>query len=199
RPARVDLYGDPLPEGAIARMGTMSLRHVSSGGHASSFSPDGKLLATGGGTGTVKVWETATGRFLWQTPHNELCYHYPAFTPNGRWLVVSDGQSIRLLEPATGRELKRFPPESEQRPTPADSYLLACSADSRFLATVARDNKRYVVYLWDLEAGRLLHRLDEHAKGVPGAAFSRDGRVLITIGWDNQIIRWDVTSGKAQK
>src|SRR5262249_44186208 len=90
-------------------------------------------------------------------------------------------------------------PESEQRPTPADSYLLACSADNRFLATVARDNKRYVVYLWDLEAGRLLHRLDEHAKGVPGAAFTRDGRELITIGWDNQIIRWDVTSGKAQK
>src|SRR5262249_29604096 len=104
KPPRTDLYGDPLPPGAIARMGAMALRHGCSGDLASSFPPDGKLLATGGGTGPGKVWETATGRFRWQTPRNELCYHYPLFTPNGRWLVVSDGQSIRLLEPATGRE-----------------------------------------------------------------------------------------------
>jgi WD40 repeat protein len=166
---------------------------------ATSFSPDGKMLASGGGTGAVKVWDTATGKFLWQTPRHELHYHYPMFTPNGRWLAVFDGQSIRLLDPMSGRERKLFPPEGEQRPLPADAYLLACSPDSHYLATFASEEQEKVVYLWDLDAGRLVNRLICRSKGVSQATFARDGRTLITFAYDNKIVRWDVATGNAQE
>jgi hypothetical protein len=45
--ARVDRYGDPLPEGAVARLGTSRLRRI--GGGKVMFSPDGKTLAAEAG------------------------------------------------------------------------------------------------------------------------------------------------------
>ena len=56
----VDRYGDPLPDGAIARFGTVRFRH---GGWLQSFaySPDGKMIATGG-FGSTMLWEAETGK-----------------------------------------------------------------------------------------------------------------------------------------
>ncbi|MCH7729507.1 MAG: hypothetical protein IH991_23980 [Planctomycetes bacterium] len=43
---RMDLFGDPLPAGAIARFGTIRLKHKDV--ECVAFSPDGEMLATGG-------------------------------------------------------------------------------------------------------------------------------------------------------
>src|SRR5262244_1534646 len=57
----LDQYGDPLPEGAVARVGTSRLRH----GQmviGIAYAPDGKTVATGGWDNLVRVWDVATGR-----------------------------------------------------------------------------------------------------------------------------------------
>src|SRR5437764_14900496 len=58
-----DLFGDPLPKGALARFGTLRLRGDDAT-DALVFSPDGKLLASGGRNGVVRVWDAATGKEL---------------------------------------------------------------------------------------------------------------------------------------
>jgi RNA polymerase sigma factor (sigma-70 family) len=61
RQPKTDLYGDSLPEGAVARLGTVRWRR--NGGYAClAFSPDGKTLVTGGSS--LQVWDLATGKQL---------------------------------------------------------------------------------------------------------------------------------------
>src|SRR5438067_11550531 len=66
RPARVDDHGDPLPLGAVARLGTLRFRDEGCV-EALAYAPDGKMLASVGWR-HIHLWDPTTGnlrrRFL---------------------------------------------------------------------------------------------------------------------------------------
>src|SRR5947209_4047616 len=62
-PARLDRFGDPLPPGVVARLGTVRFHRSD----CAAYSPDGKFVVTGDGDG-IYFWEAATGRKLRQLP-----------------------------------------------------------------------------------------------------------------------------------
>src|SRR5207245_756627 len=64
---KVDRYGDPLPPGAIARLGTTRLRHP--GVSSLTFTPDGKALASTGSGEAVCLWEVRTGKKIHAFSH----------------------------------------------------------------------------------------------------------------------------------
>src|SRR5262249_40944333 len=71
----VDLYGDPLPPGAVARLGTVRLRRSGFavlGRAGVGFLADGKSIITGDNV-AVQFWETS-GRLLreWRPEHGEV-------------------------------------------------------------------------------------------------------------------------------
>jgi hypothetical protein len=101
RQTRADHFGDPLPSGAVARLGTLRFRHEGSC-HSVAFSPDGKLLASTTTGATVVHWDASTGqeRGRLQPPPGE---NFPPrigsidFSPDGRTLIASQGNSkLRL-------------------------------------------------------------------------------------------------------
>ena len=91
--AATDLYGDPLPPGAIARMGTIRFWHGSllSG---VAFSRDGTVLATIGSD--VRLWETASGKVLLERQGTEESLRKMGF-------ARSQFQRLRTRSKSTGQ------------------------------------------------------------------------------------------------
>jgi WD40 repeat protein len=191
---RADCHGDPLPPGAVARLGTVRLRH-GAGVCAAVWSPDGALIATMSRDQTIRVWESGTGKLRQQFQEKEVEYHAVAFTPDGKTLAGAGGDplkggntSIRLWDVATGREIRRL--HGHQQP----AYALAFSPDGHMLVGVSCD----LVICWDVANGTEMHRWS-HLRATAALAVSPDRKLLASVGGeteDRAIHLWDVTTGK---
>jgi WD40 repeat protein len=84
-----DLYGDPLPSGAVARLGTVRLRTTDGGPRYVAFSPDGKTVVSPSAAGwSLDVWDTADGRLLRRLESKRpLFYSGVVFSPDGKWFI----------------------------------------------------------------------------------------------------------------
>jgi RNA polymerase sigma factor (sigma-70 family) len=102
-PARTDRYGDPLPAGAVARLGALRLYHGSQVNWL-VFSPDGKLVVSTG-MDRNRLWETATGRELPLKPASQVG---EIFAFRGQLLAAESDQrtgETRLRDLVTGKEV----------------------------------------------------------------------------------------------
>src|SRR5262249_13887843 len=81
---RVDAFGDPLPAGVLAQMGTTRLRHGDSV-YLTHFVQDGRWLLSTGGDGTARLWDSGTGKEHRRFPHRPTGQRwvYPRLSPDG--------------------------------------------------------------------------------------------------------------------
>ncbi|HEY7313749.1 MAG TPA: sigma-70 family RNA polymerase sigma factor [Gemmataceae bacterium] len=190
-PKRVDVQGDPLPPGAVVRLGSVRLCQ---GGpvRSAAFSPDGKLLASSGHYGhnpeVIRLWDTATGKEVHQFPG---VAGYLAFSPDGKCLAASrEFGELCLWNASTGKQLWCWDVKAEPRaPNDPDPkfYGIAFSPDGKTLAVAIGDK---TIRLIERATGKERLRLKEETFSMD-VAFSADGKTVRTGEWS-----FDLATGK---
>src|SRR5581483_7602309 len=148
-----DPFGDRLPADAIARLGTVRLRHAD---YLSSirFAPDGKTLISMGIDG-VRVWNSATGKPVRHFGAGVM----PAFialSSDGRRIALSrwhagTGGPVEIWDVATGKLIHKMGDRHYRQ--------IDFSPDGRQLAALAGDfspgmlDVGWNIDLWDVETG----------------------------------------------
>jgi WD40 repeat protein len=114
-----------------------------------------------------------------------------ALSPDGRFFAASfPGKEVRLFNRITGRE---------QRPLKGFTGGASClvfSPNGRFLAAGSWDLEKVEVHVWDVVAGKELHKLGGPKLIVTDVAFSPDSTLLVGGSLDGSVRVWDVQTGK---
>jgi WD40 repeat protein len=194
---RRDAHGDPLPGGALARLGGARLRHELVAGTEGQFvfSPDGGTLASSN-SATVRLWDCRTGKRLLELRcAPEGCFTNLAFTTDGKRLLTSQlipgpkkSYRVSVHDVTTGKRERSW--QGEQPDNVPDHVAFA--ADGRSAATLAPGA---LVQIRDAASGQIRRQIKLPA--LPhGFALARDGRLLLTWWYRDKVIRWDAVTGK---
>jgi YD repeat-containing protein len=192
-----DLYGDPLPPGALARIGSARFRHPDAVVSV-VYAPDGKSVATCGRDGSVRIWDLATGkarqRFgLWATEPTPIAESPAgqktltiAYSPDGKRLATPGWKNVIVIRDAVTRgELMRL--EGHERAVAA----VAFGPDGKTLVSM---DVGETVRVWDAEAGKVKLTIPGRKTRVIAFALSPDGKTIAT-GAELGVRLWD-TAGR---
>lgn len=178
------------------RVGEIALELKRCDGHlapvyGAAFAPDGKKAVSASADGTLRVWDTKTGKELKRLDGHSGRVWTVAFAPDGR-RVVSGGfdHSLRLWDLTSGREIRRFAGHTDYVRSVAfshDGHLILSSGDDR------------VLRLWDADTGKELRKIPGHDHFVWSVALSRDGKRALSASLDKTVRLWDVETGSELK
>ena len=180
---------DPLPEGALMRMGSLRMTH-GTWLTCVSFSGDDQWIGTADSDGVVRLWEAATGKLIWEKPKGTG--RKLAFSPKASTLAIGGYYSPQIT-------LWDLEQNAVIHELPQNARALAFSKDGSLLAAAGRDK---VVRLWDPQTGALINSFNGHEAELYAVAISPDGRMLATGGGrgggsqHNEIRLWDIASGE---
>jgi RNA polymerase sigma factor (sigma-70 family) len=187
-PARLDANGDPLPPGALTRLGTVRFRHAQVV-NVVGFTADDRVVASASKDGTLRLWEAATGKELRGFDVSPMTATF-GLSADGQTVAApvpagDDRTTIRVWDAATGREAHRIEPGT------AVSHVLL-TADGRLLVW----GDRLGIHLWDLKADEEARVLRTPEGLIRGLALSADGKTVAASGPDHAVRVWEAGTGK---
>ncbi|SPL94284.1 High-affnity carbon uptake protein Hat/HatR [[Actinomadura] parvosata subsp. kistnae] len=157
--------------------------------YAVAYSPDGKRFATGGGNGTVQLWDAATRRVTATLDGHTKGVHAVAFSPDGKTLATGgDDGTVRLWSLPSGTGKGTLTGHT------GGVGAVAFSPDGKTLASASRDR---TVRLWNAETGDGTAILGGHTDWVDSVAFSPDGTTIATGSHDRTVRLWQAATGEA--
>jgi RNA polymerase sigma factor (sigma-70 family) len=165
------------------------------------LSPDGKMLATSGREGVVRVWNPESGSELFRL-NNHIGYAYcVAFSPDCRSLATGDMKNVYVWDANSGKLVKTFAGfdggaelEKDHTVTPG-IRCVAFSPDGRLLAAGEGDRR---IRLWDVRQGKDLGSLEQRGQPIRHLSFLKDGNTLVCCAGESDIQLWDVTATRAK-
>jgi WD40 repeat protein len=152
--------------------------------NAVRFSPDGKMLAAGGGepsrSGDISVFDVALGKPVknWPECHTDAVLSLD-FSPDGKLLASGGADKIaRVTDIASGKQVNLFEGHTHH------VLGVAFRADGRVLASAGGDG---VVLVWDMILGERKKKIEGWSKEVTSLQFIGATPQIVTSAGDNLI------------
>jgi WD40 repeat protein len=158
-----------------------------------TFSPDGKLIATGtrNKDPLVRLWDPATGKEVRPLEGHTSGVRSACFSPDGKTLATASyDQTIRLWDVASGKALKVLRGHNGW----IDRVVFA--PDGKTLLSASRDN---TLRWWDAGKGTQIRAIDGHTDHVLCVAFTPDGKRAASASGDKTVRVWDLAEGTELK
>ncbi len=198
-----DLHGDPLPQGALSRLGTVRFHH-SEPIHTVAFAPDGKSLLIffhEYPNSGIRLWNVADGKELAyfarkDANHPEAWYTRDVrFTPDGKGIVLRRENIVELVDRQSGKSLSVLNGKCKYR-------AMDLSPDGKVVALACeeKEKKKTTISFWEMATGEMRPPLQIDSDWFFGLHYSSDGKRLLTASRgpkDVGIVQaWEIGSAK---
>jgi DNA-binding beta-propeller fold protein YncE len=162
--------------------GGMILEQDRDNAYCVAFSPDGRLLASGGWGRPVRVRDAQSGAAVRELRSLGSSVYDLAFSPADMLIATGarDG-TVALCEVTTGRKGRA------RKPGGAAVRAVAFAPDGTLLLSAHEDG---IARLWDVPALGRVHELRADGETIFGAAFSPDGSLVAAACADGAIRLW---------
>jgi WD40 repeat protein len=150
------------------------------------YSPDGKVLAVGGGNGELIFYDARSHTRLKEWAAHERRIYNMAFSPDGKWLVTGS-----MDQTASVWDVQRRMPVRTFREHRATVGAIAFDPNGRDVLTAAGDNR---LLRWNLFTGVVQGEFRGHRVDVSAIAASPDGTHLLSGDWGGAVKAWDWTT-----
>ena len=165
--------------------------HGSHGDFPPLFSPDGRLLLSGGvllgggKDGAVHFWDVASGKRLAPVlDGKQFIFKNMAFSPDSRLLALTRSDCLMcLMDAATGEVVRTLGKADGPMTAPP-----AFTPDGRTLVTVVKG----LVQVWEVATGGEICRRQGHRGDIFDLTVAPDGRACATVAYDYLILIWDL-------
>jgi WD40 repeat protein len=160
-----------------------------------AFSPDGKLLAFGDDSGTLRIWDVAGKRELFSASDHSATLNALAFSPDGTMLasVGKDGRLILRAGSGRGNAASWEQVRAVTQKGPAALTTVAFSPDGRQVVIGNADGDAMA---YDVASLKIIWLTKRQKRGVAAVAYSPDGKLVATCGNDGLVELIDARSGK---
>ena len=152
-----------------------------------TFSPDGRLLASGGWGRPVRIRDAFAGGLVRELRSAGPSIYDLAFSPDGA-LIATGGRdgTVGLCELATGKKVR------SRKPGGAAVRAVAFSPDGKVLLSAHEDG---VCRLWDVPPLGRIDELRADGETIFSAVFSPDGTLVAAACADGAIRVWTTVGG----